>query len=147
LKALIQRVRSASVRINNKSISKINLGLLVFLGVYKDDDINDIIYLVNKTCSMRIFPDTNNKINYSIKDIKGSILVVSQFTLCANIKKGNRPNFTNAAQSQYAKKLYLKFCSNLRKNNINVFEGVFGENMDVQLINDGPFTIYIDSKL
>ena len=87
MKALIQRVRSASVRINNKSISKINLGLLVFLGVYKDDDINDIIYLVNKTCSMRIFPDTNNKINYSIKDIKGSILVVSQFTLCANIKK------------------------------------------------------------
>lgn len=147
MKILIQRVRSASVIINNKSLSKINIGLLVFLGVHKDDNIDDIIYLVNKTCSMRIFPDTNNKINYSIKDIRGSILVVSQFTLCANIKKGNRPSFANAAQSQYAKKLYLQFCSNLRKNNIDVFEGAFGKNMDVQLINDGPFTIYLDSKL
>tara|TARA_B100000945_G_scaffold204985_1_gene164801 strand:- start:3289 stop:3732 length:444 start_codon:yes stop_codon:yes gene_type:complete len=146
LKALIQRVRTASVIINNKSISKINIGLLIFLGVHKDDDINDVIYLVKKTCSMRIFPDKNNKINYSIKDIKGSILVVSQFTLCANIKKGNRPSFANVAQSKNAKKLYLQFCNNLRKNKIDVSEGIFGKNMDVQLINDGPFTIYLNSK-
>ena len=146
MKALIQRVQSASVEVNNKLLSKIDVGFLIFLCITKGDDINDLLYIVNKTISMRIFPDQNNKINYSIQDINGSILVVSQFTLCADIKKGNRPSFINAADPDSAKKLYLKFCQYLRKNNIDVHEGVFGQYMNVNLINDGPLTIWVDSK-
>ena len=146
MKVVIQRVLSASVSANNKQISSINQGLLILLGILKEDTSADLDYLVNKTIGLRIFNDKNANINLSIKDVGGDILVVSQFTLCADTRKGLRPNFINAASSEMANNVYQQYCDKLREANISVLTGQFGAMMEVRLINDGPVTIILDSR-
>ena len=145
--AVIQRCASSSVRIDNKKISEIAYGLMVLLGICIDDKEKDVEYVVKKIQTLRIFNDENKKMNLSIKDVKGSILVVSQFTLCANIKKGSRPSFINAAPPLIGKRLYDYFISYLKDTGVQVNTGEFGADMDVELINQGPATFIIDSKI
>ena len=147
MKSVIQRVSSASVQVNNKIISAIQTGYLILLGIEKNDDQTDIDYLVRKTINIRIFEDSEKKMNSSIKDIKGMILVVSQFTLCSNTKKGNRPSFINAAEPKFANHMYQQYCKQLEINKIRVKQGVFGANMQISLVNDGPVTIVLDSNI
>ena len=144
MKALIQRVKKASVKINGESYSQIDAGLLVFLGVAKDDTVENSQKLVQKVLSLRIFEDDNEKMNFSISDIKGQILVVSQFTLCGDCKKGTRPSFDNAAAPDKAVLLYEDFIRQLEKSSLIVKTGKFRAMMDIELINDGPVTFLIE---
>ena len=146
MKAVIQRVLSASVNIFGSEISAINQGFLILLGVEKDDGFEDLNYLVNKTIDLRIFKDDNNNMNLSLKDVNGEALIVSQFTLCADTKRGRRPSFINAAPPEVAEIKYEKFCEKLRGENISVQMGKFGSMMEVKLVNDGPVTIVLDSR-
>jgi len=143
---VIQRCSLSSVKVNNKKISEIAYGIIVLLGICNGDKKKDAEYVVKKIQTLRIFNDENGKMNLSINDVKGSILVVSQFTLCANIKKGSRPSFINAAPPLIGEKLYDYFISYLKNTGIKVQTGKFGANMDVELINQGPATFIIDSK-
>lgn len=145
MKAIIQRVKSASVIIENKNVSNIDVGVLVFLGIAKGDGQRDIDYLVKKTAELRIFKDHNKNMNLSVKDVGGEALVVSQFTLCADTRRGRRPSFINAADPGEAEKMYKQFCLQLHQLGIPVSTGKFGEMMNVQLVNDGPVTILLDS--
>ena len=144
--ALIQRVTKAKVMIKNQVYSQTNHGYVIFLGIYKDDTEKDIEILVEKTVNLRIMSDGQKKMNRSILEIGGEILVVSQFTLCANLKGGRRPDFFPAKEAKEAEKLYELFIKKLREKNISVKTGQFGAYMEVQLINDGPVTIIIDSQ-
>ena len=144
MKALIQRVKKASVTIDNELYSEIEKGILVFLGVTKDDTIENSQKLVQKVLALRIFEDENEKMNFSISDIKGQILVVSQFTLCADCKKGTRPSFDTAAAPDIAAKLYENFVEHLKQSGLVVKTGKFRAMMDVSLINDGPVTIMVE---
>lgn len=147
MRALIQRVSQASVSIEGSIKSEIEKGLLVLLGIEEDDDPTDIEWLANKIISMRIFGDDDGKMNLSLQDIDGELLVVSQFTLHAKTKKGNRPSFTRAAHPDRAIPLYEDFihhCENLMEGKVQ--SGEFGADMKVGLINDGPVTIMMDSK-
>jgi len=146
VRAVIQKVSSASVSIKGNVYSKIDKGLLVLLGVGKDDSESSIEKLGDKIVNLRIFPDKNDKMNLSLIDIGGEMLVISQFTLFANIKKGRRPSFTDAAKPEIALQLYKKFCSYLETYDITVKQGVFGEIMEVDLCNDGPVTLTIDEE-
>ena len=143
MKLVIQRVNSASVTIENKLYSSINKGLLVLFGVEKDDKEDMIEYFAQKLLKLRIFEDEQGKMNKSILDIEGEILVVSQFTLCADCKKGTRPSFDNAKEPKIAKEYYEKFVEILKKSGINIKTGVFGAHMQVGLINNGPVTIIL----
>ncbi len=143
---LIQRVISSEVTISEKFFSKINKGILILLGIHKNDTNEDLDYIVKKTINLRIFEDQKKNMNLSIQDINGEILIVSQFTLCAETKKGRRPSFINAAKPKEAKKLYNKAIEKFRKMNLKVETGQFGENMNVNLVNQGPVTIIINSK-
>jgi D-tyrosyl-tRNA(Tyr) deacylase len=145
MRVVIQRSKEASVSFNDK-VNKIDKGLVVLLGMTNNDTIEDIKYLVKKIVNLRIFEDSDNKMNYSVNDINGSILLISQFTLYASCKDGNRPSFTNALNYEEAEKLYELFKEELSKTNIPFKTGEFGEDMKVSLINDGPVTIIIDSK-
>ena len=144
--AVIQRCSSSSVEIDNKKISEISYGLTVLLGICTDDKEKDAEYVAKKIQTLRIFNDENRKMNLSIKDVKGSILVVSQFTLCANIKKGSRPSFINAAPPLIGKRLYDYFILYLKDTGAEVYTGEFGADMNVELINQGPATFIIDSE-
>ena len=143
--AVIQRCSSSCVRIDNEKISEIAYGIMVLLGICIDDKKKDAEYIVKKIQALRIFNDENEKMNLSIKDVKGSILVVSQFTLCANIKKGSRPSFINAAPPLIGKRLYDYFISYLKETGVEIRTGEFGADMNVELINQGPATFIIDS--
>ena len=147
MKAVIQRVKRASVSIENSVFSEINAGLLVLLGVEDGDTEKDCTYMVDKITAMRIFSDENGKFNYSVKDIDGEMLVVSQFTLLADTRKGNRPSFTQAAHPDIAKPMYELFCE---KAHFSIGKeikcGVFGADMLVSLENEGPVTIMLDSS-
>ena len=146
LKAIIQRVSSASVSVDGCQISFIGQGFLILLGVQQGDDKKDLEYLVNKTAGMRIFMDDKQHINLSIQDVNGEVLVVSQFTLCADTRKGRRPSFIHAAPPEIAENMYQKFCEKLGAEGIPVQIGKFGAMMDVELVNDGPVTIILDSR-
>jgi len=144
--AVIQRCSSSIVRVNKEKISEIAYGITVLLGISNGDKKKDAEYVAKKIKALRIFNDKNGKMNLSINDIKGSILVVSQFTLCANIKKGSRPSFINAAPPLIGEKLYDYFILYLKNTGLKVQAGEFGANMDVELINQGPATFIIDSE-
>lgn len=144
MKAVIQRVKSASVTIENELYSQINQGILILLGVEKNDTKEEADFLVNKIQKLRIFEDENKKMNLSITDINGEILVVSQFTLAGDCKKGTRPSFDNAKNPQEANELYEYFVTELKKSNLSVKTGVFRAMMDVSLINDGPVTFILE---
>ena len=147
MKVVVQRVNQASVTIGDKVINCISEGFLLLLGIEKDDNYDDSLWLVNKIINLRLFSDTELKMNHSILDINGEILVISQFTLHAKIKNGNRPSFVKAAKPDYAKPLYDHFISKLNASlEKDVKSGIFGENMKVKLINNGPVTIVIDTK-
>ena len=145
MRILVQRVESAEVKVNKKKISNISKGLLIFFGVTHNDNKKDARFLANKVSKLRIFENKNKKMNFSIKDVNGDILVVSQFTLYGNSKKGNRPSFINSAPANIAEPLYEYFINLLKENNFNVKTGIFGENMDIKLINQGPVTILLES--
>lgn len=142
---IIQRVGSASVKTDNY-FEEINKGLLVLLGAEMGDCEKDCEVVVNKIVNLRIFGDDQEKMNLSVSDVSGEVLVVSQFTLLANCKKGRRPSFENAAEPKLGKELYSKFIEKLKHSNLKVKTGVFGAHMKVKLINDGPVTIILDSK-
>ena len=146
MKAVLQRVSSASVAVADKKISEIRFGLLILLGITQKDEERDIDYLVKKTAGLRIFKDEGQKMNLSIQDVGGEILVVSQFTLCADTRKGHRPAFVGAAEPKMAENMYDQYCQKLLLLNIPVSKGQFGANMDVGLINDGPVTIILASR-
>jgi D-tyrosyl-tRNA(Tyr) deacylase len=146
LRAVIQRVNKASVSVDGEIISSISKGLLVFLGVADDDDISDAKYLADKTTGLRIFEDIDEKMNLSITDIGGEILVISQFTLYGDCRKGRRPSFTSAAKPQKAIELYEAYISALAEIGLKPKTGIFQAYMQVELINDGPVTILLDSK-
>ncbi len=145
MKAVIQRVLSASVAVNGNEIGTINQGFLILLGIEKDDVPEDLDYMLHKTVGLRIFKDEQNNMNLSIQDVAGEALVVSQFTLCADTRKGRRPSFINAAVPEIAKSTYKKFCKKLQDENVPVQMGRFGAMMEVGLTNDGPVTILLDS--
>ena len=144
--AVIQRVIKASVKINNLEDRSITEGLVILLGVHKDDTEKDITYLVNKIIDLRIFNDKNDKMNCSLLDINGSALIISQFTLCGDINKGRRPSFLNAADPNKGKNLYNNFLKLFKAKGLNVKTGEFGAHMDVNLVNNGPVTFVLDTK-
>ena len=144
--AVLQRVKSASVTVDEKIVGNINHGFLILLGVSKDDTESDAQFLSDKISTFRIFPDDKKNMNLSIHDVKGSILVVSQFTLCGDWRKGRRPSFSTSAPPKMAESLYEKFCEMLTEKNIPVQRGQFAAMMDVELVNDGPVTFVMDSK-
>ena len=145
--ALLQRVSEAKVTVDDKIAGEIGSGLLIFLGVFQNDTLEDTKFLTNKIVHLRIFDDDAGKMNRSLLDVEGAVLVVSQFTLCADTKKGRRPSFIKAAQPELGEKFYNNFIQDLKKRGVSVATGIFGAMMDVQLVNDGPVTFVLDSKI
>lgn len=145
MKVVVQRVKKSSVIINNEVYNKIDNGLMILVGFTEGDTSKDIDYIVKKIVNLRIFDDNNGIMNKSILDTNGSILSISQFTLYANTKNGNRPSYIKALKSEYSNKLYDEFNNKLSEF-INLKTGIFGAEMEVSLVNDGPITIIIDSK-
>ena len=147
MRALIQRVSQASVILDNNVVSEIKYGLLIFVCAMSEDKEIDANQIASKISKIRIFNDENGKMNKSILDVEGEALIVSQFTLSADLSRGNRPGFSSAATPDIGEKLYEYFIKELEKFNINCKKGVFGADMKVSLINDGPSTIWIDNKI
>lgn len=147
MKFVIQRVTGASVTVDNETVGKIEKGFLVLIGVGQKDTKEDADFYIKKMLGLRIFSDENGKTNLSLKDVEGQLLLVSQFTLYANCRKGNRPSFTDAGSAQLAEDLYEYIIEECRKQVPTVQTGVFGAHMQVELSNDGPFTIILDEHL
>jgi D-tyrosyl-tRNA(Tyr) deacylase len=146
MKALIQRVSKASVEIDDRTVSAIERGILIFLGIEKGDTTRELEYLVKKISSLRIFEDFQGKMNLSVQDINGEALVVSQFTLAADCRKGNRPSFDNAEEPVRAQEMYLRFIEELKRAGIKTASGDFAAYMQVHIINDGPVTIMLETR-
>ena len=146
MKAVIQRVTRGKVTIEGKVYGEIGRGFVVLLGVAKDDTKEDMDYLVKKISGLRVFEDAEGKMNLGLRDVNGELLIISQFTLFANTKKGNRPSFVDAGLPEPSKAFYLEFIQAFRSLGFTVGEGEFGADMAVELVNDGPVTIIIDSK-
>jgi D-tyrosyl-tRNA(Tyr) deacylase len=149
MRALVQRVSEAGVYILKENYkAEIGKGMVILLGIKSDDSEDDLIFIADKCSNLRIFQDENEKINLSLKDIDGEVLIISQFTLYGDAQKGNRPSFTEAAHPEIAIPLYEKFISRMKMNlgNEKVKTGIFGEMMEVKIINDGPVTIIVESK-
>lgn len=144
MKLVVQRVKNAKVEVDEKTVGSINQGFLVLLGVTHTDTKAEADYLVKKLCNLRVFEDENGKMNLGLKDVGGELLIVSQFTLYADCTQGNRPSFTNAAKPDVANELYEYFCEKCREQNIKVEKGIFGADMKVNLLNDGPVTIILE---
>ncbi len=146
MRAVVQRVKRASVFISGETHSEIGPGLLVLLGVERGDEDKDARYIAQKVSALRVFTDENGKMNLSALDLGLSVMVVSQFTLSGDVRKGTRPSFTEAARPETAIPLYEAVCQQLRSLGLNVQTGVFQAQMDIELVNDGPVTILLDSK-
>ncbi|WP_028273566.1 D-aminoacyl-tRNA deacylase [Atopococcus tabaci] len=146
MRVVIQRVSEASVKISGETVGEINKGFVLLVGIGEDDEQPDVDYLVRKVAKMRIFEDDEGKMNLSLKEVDGEILSISQFTLHADTKKGNRPSFINAARPEKAIPLYESLNEGLRKEGFKVETGEFGADMQISLINDGPVTVLVDSK-
>lgn len=146
MRGVVQRVRCASVTVDNKIIGKINQGILLLLGIEDIDENNDLEYFCDKIPNLRIFEDEDGKMNKSLLDINGELLVISQFTLLGDARKGRRPSFIKAAAPNKAIPLYESFIAKMRENKIITEAGEFGADMQVELVNDGPVTILLDSK-
>lgn len=146
MRAVIQRVSEAAVEINGEIVGHINRGLVVLLGINHRDDKDDVDYLIDKIVHLRIFQDNLGKMNLSLREVDGAILVISQFTLYANTRKGRRPSFIEAAQPVEAEKLYQNFIESLKQSKIRVSHGQFGAMMLVKIFNEGPVTIILDSE-
>ena len=144
MKVVVQRVKKASVEVNKEIVGKIDNGVLLLVGFTYDDDIEKLKWMARKIVNLRIFDDENGVMNLSLKDVGGSVLSVSQFTLYADSKKGNRPSYVNALNGEDAVILYDKFNEILRDDDIKVETGMFGEEMEVSLVNDGPITIIVE---
>ncbi len=144
MKCVIQRVKDASVSVDNELISSINYGLLVYFGVEKGDDESKVEYCTNKISKLRMFEDENAKQNLSVRDIGGQILIVSQFTLCASLKKGNRPSYDNSENPQRANELYKLAIKKFKDMGFDTQGGVFGAHMEVKYLNDGPMTLILE---
>lgn len=148
MKAVIQRVKEASVSVDGKVVGACKEGYMILLGAAEGDTLEDVEVLARKTANLRVFCDDNDKMNKSILDIDGEILAISQFTLCADVKKGNRPSFINALEPVKAEEYYDIFCQKLLENGVKkVSKGIFGADMKVSLINDGPVTIIYDTEI
>ncbi len=148
MKAVIQRVKNADVSVDGKIVGKCNEGYMVLFGAAEGDTVEDVEILARKTANLRVFCDENDKMNKSILDIDGEILAISQFTLCADVKKGNRPSFINAMEPVHAEELYNIYCEKLIELGVKrVEKGVFGADMKVSLVNDGPVTILFDTEI
>ncbi len=146
MRAVVQRVSEAAVRVDNEIVGEIGNGLLVLLGVGEEDTLKDLDYLVDKVLGLRIFQDENDKMNLSLLDTKGELLVISQFTLYGDVRKGKRPSFTESAHPDIAEKIYLEFINKCIDKGVKTEKGIFGADMKVSLMNDGPVTILLDSK-
>jgi len=144
MRALIQRVTNAKVSVKDRMISQIGKGFLVLLGITHSDTETEINYLVEKIANLRVFGDENDKMNLSLVDIKGEVLIVSQFTLYADCKRGRRPDFIDAAKPELANELYKKFIQRFKETGLKVGEGEFGAMMDIELVNSGPVTIMLE---
>ena len=144
MKLVVQRVKNAKVKKKKKTVGSINQGFLVLLGVTHTDTKAEADYLVKKLCNLRVFEDENGKMNLGLKDVGGELLIVSQFTLYADCLQGNRPSFINAANPDVANELYEYFCEKCKEQNIKVEKGIFGADMKVSLLNDGPVTIILE---
>ncbi len=148
MKAVIQRVKEASVSVDGKVVGDCKQGYMILLGAAEGDTLEDVEVLARKTANLRVFCDENDKMNKSILDFDGEILAISQFTLCADVKKGNRPSFINALEPVKAEEYYDIFCQKLLENGVKkVSKGIFGADMQVSLINDGPVTIIYDTEI
>ncbi len=145
MRVVLQRVKKASVRVEEEVVGKINEGLLVFLGVHSDDNMKELEWMVNKIANLRIFEDEDGKMNKSVTDIKGELLIVSQFTLYGECEKGRRPGFSSAARPEKAVPMYEEFIRQCKELGFHVETGEFGADMKVELLNDGPVTLIIDS--
>jgi D-aminoacyl-tRNA deacylase len=145
MRAVVQRVSRASVTVDGEIIGAIDRGLLVLLGVAEGDTQEDVVYLAEKLVGLRVFPDAEGKMNLALPDIAGGMLVVSQFTLLGDCRKGRRPSFIAAARPERAVELYRSFVAEVRGRGVTVAEGRFQEHMDVELVNDGPVTLLVDS--
>lgn len=146
MRAVVQRVKSADVKVQGNKLGEINEGILLLLGIEENDDEKDLEYMCEKVPNLRIFEDDNGKMNKSLTDIGGSILIISQFTLLGDARKGRRPSFTEAARPEKAIPLYERFIKEMEQKDIFTQKGEFGADMQVELINDGPVTILLDSK-
>ena len=144
MKLVVQRVKNAKVDVDGKTVGKIEKGFLVLLGVTYTDTKETADYLVKKLCNLRVFEEKKKKMNLSLKDVDGKLLIVSQFTLYADCSGGNRPSFVNAAKPEFANELYEYFCDKCKGNGIEVEKGIFGADMKVSLLNDGPVTIILE---
>ena len=145
MRLVVQRVQYSNVKVDNEVVGKIDKGFMVLLGVTHEDTKENADYLAKKLCNLRVFEDENEKMNLSIKDVNGKLLIISQFTLYADTSGGNRPSFINAAKPDYANELYEYFCKICKENyGVEVEKGVFGAHMDVSLLNDGPVTIILE---
>ena len=146
MKAVVQRVKSASVSINGELFSSVGKGLLVLLGIENSDTLSEAEYISGKLLKLRIFEDENEKMNYSVTDIGGEILIVSQFTLAGSVRKGTRPSFDNAMKPDEAEILYEKFVEMMKQSHLNIKTGKFGAMMEVALINNGPVTFIVEKN-
>lgn len=144
MRAVLQRVTQASVTVNGECVGKISAGWLILLGIAKDDSLETVKWMVDKCVGLRAFEDTNGKMNLSVQDVRGEILVVSQFTLYGDCNKGRRPSFDSAAPPEIAESLYVAFCESLEKLGISVSRGRFRADMKVSLLNDGPVTLILE---
>ena len=146
MRAIVQRVLNSSVKVDGEIVGEINAGFNVLVGIGKEDTIEDLKYIKDKVINLRVFQDEDEKMNLSLKDVKGELLLISQFTLYGDCRKGRRPNFMDALGGEEAKKLFDTFVEMCKEEGIRVETGIFGADMKVSILNDGPVTIMLDSK-